>query len=229
MIRKSVAELLDQHVTFEPEAIDRVYLNGYVPSLQTGAGFVHFLKAQLGVRVPSTVMIAPMSRRFVDAAERFAETEGVDLVTFQKGQRKDDVAQAYLAGFQGDEGGALYRQGSREKASVCRTEKRRCLISALAFHEITSQIPHEVYLALKRGAEPPLVPASTSKRADVTKVSPQPVERLRCPTRSLDSKEDVLLSQVFHAASFTSSRKFASAPSSRSKAWRPRGARVERT
>ena len=30
-----------------------------------------------------------------------------------------------------------------------------CLISALAYHEITTQIPHEVYLALGRGAEPP--------------------------------------------------------------------------
>ena len=30
-----------------------------------------------------------------------------------------------------------------------------CLISALAYHEITTQIPHEVYLALKRGTEPP--------------------------------------------------------------------------
>lgn len=30
-----------------------------------------------------------------------------------------------------------------------------CLISALAVHEITTQIPHEVHLALKRGAEPP--------------------------------------------------------------------------
>ncbi len=30
-----------------------------------------------------------------------------------------------------------------------------CLISALAFHKITTQIPHEVYLALGRGAEPP--------------------------------------------------------------------------
>ena len=36
MIRKSVAEILDQHVTFELEAIDRMYLNGYVPSLQSG-------------------------------------------------------------------------------------------------------------------------------------------------------------------------------------------------
>ena len=30
-----------------------------------------------------------------------------------------------------------------------------CLISALAFHEITTQIPHEVNVALQRGAEEP--------------------------------------------------------------------------
>lgn len=30
-----------------------------------------------------------------------------------------------------------------------------CLISALAYHQVTTQIPHEVYLALNRGAEPP--------------------------------------------------------------------------
>ena len=30
-----------------------------------------------------------------------------------------------------------------------------CLISALAFHELTTQIPHEVHVALPRGAEEP--------------------------------------------------------------------------
>jgi len=30
-----------------------------------------------------------------------------------------------------------------------------CLVSALAFHEITTQIPHEVHVALQRGAEEP--------------------------------------------------------------------------
>jgi predicted transcriptional regulator of viral defense system len=30
-----------------------------------------------------------------------------------------------------------------------------CLISALAFHEITTQVPHEVHVAVKRGSEPP--------------------------------------------------------------------------
>jgi hypothetical protein len=124
MVRKNVAEILTDHVTFELEAIDRMYLNAYVPSLQTGAGFVYFTKTQLGVRVPSTVMVAPMSERFVTAFERFVETMGLDLVTFEKGQRKDDVAKQYLATFAGDEG-VLFVGKAQEKASVFRTEKRR--------------------------------------------------------------------------------------------------------
>jgi predicted transcriptional regulator of viral defense system len=32
-----------------------------------------------------------------------------------------------------------------------------CLVSALAFHELTTQIPHEVYLAIARNAEPPRI------------------------------------------------------------------------
>ena len=124
MIRKSVAEILDHHVTFELEAIDRMYLNAYVPSLQTGAGVVYFLKTQLGVRVPSTAMVAPMTERFVKAIDRFVAQEGIDLVTFEKGQRKDDVAQQYLAAFTGEEG-VLFVGKAQEKASVFRTEKRR--------------------------------------------------------------------------------------------------------
>jgi hypothetical protein len=124
MIRKNVAEILNDHVTFELEAIDRMYLNAYVPSLQTGGGFVYFVKTQLGARVPSTMMVAPMSEQFVKAIERFVDTERVDLVTFEKGQRKDDVAQEYLARFEGEEG-VLFVGKAQEKASVFRTEKRR--------------------------------------------------------------------------------------------------------
>ena len=124
MVRKNVAEILTNHVTFELEAIDRMYLNAYVPSLQTGGGVVYFLKTQLGVRVPSTVMVAPMTERFVQAIEQFVATEGVDLVTFEKGQRKDDVAQEYLARFTGEEG-VLFVGKAQEKANVFRTEKRR--------------------------------------------------------------------------------------------------------
>jgi hypothetical protein len=123
MVRKNVAEILKDHVTFELEAIDRMYLNAYVPSLQTGGGLVWFLKTQLHCRVPSTAMVAPMSYAFVAAMERFVKAESVDLVTFEKRQRKDEVAQRYLAAFEGDEG-VLFVGKAQEKASVFRTEKR---------------------------------------------------------------------------------------------------------
>lgn len=32
-----------------------------------------------------------------------------------------------------------------------------CLISALAFHNLTTQVPHQVYVALPRGTEPPRI------------------------------------------------------------------------
>lgn len=123
MVRESVAEILQDHVVLELEGIDRMYLNGYVPSVQTGAGFAYFLRNQLDCRVPSTVMIAPMSRAFVAAIERFVEAEGVDLVSFAKGERKDDRAQQYRARFRGQEG-ILFVGKAQEKASVFRTEKR---------------------------------------------------------------------------------------------------------
>jgi hypothetical protein len=115
MIRKSVAEILENHVTFELEAIDRMSLNAYVPSLQSGGGVVYYMKTHLGARVPSTRMVAPLSERFVQAIERFVETEGLDLVTFKKGQRKDDVAHEYLASFTG---------GTRASCSSAKRKRR---------------------------------------------------------------------------------------------------------
>ena len=56
-------------------------------------------------------------QRFVDAIERFVKTEGVDMVTFKKGERKDDIAQQYLATFTGDEG-VLFVGKAQEKAKV---------------------------------------------------------------------------------------------------------------
>jgi hypothetical protein len=123
MIRKNVAEILRDHVVLEIEGIDRMYLNGYVPSLQTGAGFAYFLRTQLDCRVPSTFMIAPMSKQFVAAIDTFIETQGLDLVSFSKGERKDDVARERLARFKMQEG-ILFVGKAQEKANIFRTEKR---------------------------------------------------------------------------------------------------------
>ena len=38
MVSQNVAEIIKNHVVLEVEGIDRMYLNGYVPGLQTQAG-----------------------------------------------------------------------------------------------------------------------------------------------------------------------------------------------
>jgi len=101
-----------------------MYLNLYVPKLQYAAGVVGFLRDHRGATFASSALMAPMTRQFVGEIERFAEREGVDLVTFEKGQRKDDVAHEYLAGFGGEEG-VLFVGKAQEKTTTFRTEKRR--------------------------------------------------------------------------------------------------------
>ena len=120
-IPRSAAAVLSGHVSLEVECVDRMYLNLYVPKLQYESGVVGFLR---GHAIASSALMAPMTRQFVSEIERFVTREGVDLVTFAKGQRKDDVAHDYLAGF-GAEEGVLFVGKAQEKTTTFRTEKRR--------------------------------------------------------------------------------------------------------
>ena len=123
-VARSVADVLDQHVHFEVECIDRLYLNVYVPKLQFTAGVVQFLRGHRGARFASTALVEPMTREFVAAVHRFCRNTATPEVDFAKGQRKDDLAHEYLAGFPGTEG-VLFVGRAQEKVSVYRTEKRR--------------------------------------------------------------------------------------------------------
>jgi predicted transcriptional regulator of viral defense system len=70
-----------------------------------------------------------------------------------------------------------------------------CLISALSFHEITTQVPHEVYVALPKGAEPPRLrhppvrPVWFGGEAYTAGVGPHPVDgitvRVYAPEKTL--------------------------------------------
>ncbi len=65
-----------------------------------------------------------MSEAFVRNIEQFVAGERIDLVSFAKGERKDDVTQKYLRRFRRREG-VLYVGKAQEKARVMRTERRR--------------------------------------------------------------------------------------------------------
>ena len=123
-IALSVAEVLRDHVVLEVEAIDRMYLNVYVPHLQSVGAVVGYLRVHRGQRFASTTAVTPMTEAFVRNIDQFVNHEGVDLVAFQKWQRKDDVTQKYLRLFREREG-VLYVGKAQEKARVMRTERRR--------------------------------------------------------------------------------------------------------
>jgi len=123
-VPQSVAEVLRDHVTLENESIDRMYLNVYVPQLQCVGGVVGYLHAHKGQRFASTAALAPMTQAFVEAIDRFALQQGIEVVQFPRGQRKDEVTRQYLAGYRKTEG-VLYIGKAQEKARVMRTERRR--------------------------------------------------------------------------------------------------------
>jgi hypothetical protein len=54
---------------------------------------------------------------------------------FSKHQRKDDVTQQYLKGFEADEG-VLYIGRAQEKARVLRTERRRCARTGMSYPSV---------------------------------------------------------------------------------------------
>ena len=123
-VARSVAEVLTEHVTFEVECIDRMYLNVYQPKLQYAAGFVGYVHRRLGLPIASTAPLAKITDRFVRAVHHFAESEAVPWVDFAKGQRNDDVMTERLASFTAPEG-VVFIGRAQEKTTLFRTEKRR--------------------------------------------------------------------------------------------------------
>ena len=126
-VARSVADVLTDHVVFEVECIDRMYLNVYVPGLQYEAGLVAYVHQQLGLPIASTAPLGKITDGFSAALRRFARDRGVPWVDFIKGQRKDDVMHAHLAGFEaaGHTEGVLFIGRALEKTGLFRTERRR--------------------------------------------------------------------------------------------------------
>jgi hypothetical protein len=121
---RSVAEVLKSHVTLEVEGIDRMYLNVYQPRLQTDRGVASFFRFHRGELFASSALMNPMSKSFIAAVDRFVRREQIPLITFTKGQRKDDVTQEYRSRFSKTEGIVVVGK-AQEKTPVFRTEKRR--------------------------------------------------------------------------------------------------------
>ena len=120
----TVAEIIDRHVTFTLESIDRMYLNVYQPMLQRGGGVSVFFRQHRQEACATALVMSRMTETFVSAVEQFADKHQIPLVSFERGIRKEDVFHEHLQRFESADGVVMIGK-SQEKATVYRTTKRR--------------------------------------------------------------------------------------------------------
>src|SRR5215472_9946389 len=92
----TVDEVLGGHVALDIECLDRVYLNAYVPILQSSGQVVAFMTQYLDLPIPSPALLEKISGRFRRSVASFAEASDIAWVKFGKDDRKTDVMRPYL-------------------------------------------------------------------------------------------------------------------------------------
>ncbi len=92
----TAAEMVAGHVTLDVSCVDRLYLNGYVPRLQTPGGVIYFFHDHRGKPIVSPALFEPIGEKFRKDMNDWAAANGVLVVRFKAGERKADVMAPYL-------------------------------------------------------------------------------------------------------------------------------------
>jgi hypothetical protein len=116
----SVADVIDKHVSLELQCIDRLYLNVYQPKLQLEHQVYFFQHNQRGQRMISSHCFADMTKAFVKNIETYAKGHCVPIISFERKQRKEEVAAEFRSRFSGTEG-VLFIGKAQEKVATFRT------------------------------------------------------------------------------------------------------------
>lgn len=116
------ATLLREHTTLRCESVDRIYVQGWVSGLQTPAGVCAWLRGR-GFPIPSTAVCGKIGEKYVEEIRRWAKEHGVPVRRFEKGERKEAVAEPYFteAAAEGGEGKVVLLGIAQESATVWRS------------------------------------------------------------------------------------------------------------
>jgi len=118
--------LLRDRLTLKCRSIDRIFLQAYVPKLQSVGQVCIFLRWRRKFKVPSSAAFGKIGEAYVQAIHEFAKAHDIPVVRFEKRQNKEKVARPFLE--------AAAREGkdrvvligiAQEKASVWRSWKRK--------------------------------------------------------------------------------------------------------
>jgi hypothetical protein len=119
--------ILPDHVSLTNTCIDRLYINGYLPSLQTSGQLCYYLGEHLGNPIPSPALLTPLRDRFRRDLASFTKSGDIPVVPFERkrkdGKRKDDVAAEYRSRFREPEG-VVFVGVAQERASSFKADKR---------------------------------------------------------------------------------------------------------
>ena len=87
----TAADMVAGHVTLDISCLDRIYLAGFVPALQTSGGVVYFLHDHRGNPVVSPAVFEQIGNRFRTAMRAWTRANNIPVVPFKAGERKADV------------------------------------------------------------------------------------------------------------------------------------------
>jgi hypothetical protein len=91
----TIASLLRERVSLQVNSVDRIFLAGYVPKLQSEGLLVRFLLDR-GFPIPSPAVLGKISQGYVRAIERFAAKQKIPVVHFKRGESKEQTARRYM-------------------------------------------------------------------------------------------------------------------------------------
>jgi hypothetical protein len=121
------ATLLRDHVTLTCRSVDRIFLQAYVPKLQTVGWVCQFLRWQRGYEIPSSAAFGKIGEAYVAEVHRWAKTHGVPVRRFVRGENKEAVAGPLIEAAERDGGaGKVVLVGiAQEKTPVWRSWKAK--------------------------------------------------------------------------------------------------------
>ena len=90
------ATLLRDHITLACRSIDRLFLQAYVPKLQSVGQVCLFLNRQRGFRIPSSAAFGQIGEAYVAAIHGWAQAEGIPIRYFAKGENKEKFVEPLL-------------------------------------------------------------------------------------------------------------------------------------
>lgn len=121
----NVAEIIKDHVTLEVRCIDRLYLNAYIPRLQSGGGVVDFLVRGCGQKIASPAILGQITQAFKTRLRAWADQHGIPWIEFKKGERKDTVVQRYRDRFRRASGVVLIGVAQERTSAWAATKHRK--------------------------------------------------------------------------------------------------------